>query len=140
MKRGHTPFGYRIENGAAVVNEEEAGQIRKLCAGYLDGLGMSAAARAAGLTVPHASVKLLMLNPHYGGDDFYPAILDRKMQDEIEAERRKRSKRMGRDGKAATHKPARPPGTMFWMEEVAQSFDDPYRQAEYLYSLIRRGN
>lgn len=27
---GHTPYGYRIENGCAVIHEEEAAKIRKL--------------------------------------------------------------------------------------------------------------
>lgn len=34
---GHTPFGYRIENGKAVVNEEQAAQIQKMYEGYLGG-------------------------------------------------------------------------------------------------------
>ena len=34
-RRGHSPFGYRIENGRAVVDEKEAGQIRQIISGYL---------------------------------------------------------------------------------------------------------
>ena len=37
MGRGHTPFGYRMENGAAVIVPEEAAQIRKIYDGYLAG-------------------------------------------------------------------------------------------------------
>ena len=36
-KRGHIPFGYRIEKGRAVVNEKEAGQLRQIFTGYLSG-------------------------------------------------------------------------------------------------------
>ena len=39
MGRGHTPLGYRIENGAAVIVPEQAEQIRKIYAGYLAGQG-----------------------------------------------------------------------------------------------------
>ena len=76
MGRGHTPFGYRIENGVAVVCEGEAAQIRKLYEGYLNGLSLVAAAAEAGLTLKHTSVKCIMQNPHLHGDDFYPAIID----------------------------------------------------------------
>lgn len=33
----HTPYGYRIIGGKAVVNEEEAEIIRKICDNYLSG-------------------------------------------------------------------------------------------------------
>ena len=35
---GHTPFGYRIENGKAVIDEAAAAQVRDLCKNYLGGL------------------------------------------------------------------------------------------------------
>ena len=31
----HVPYGYRIENGKAVIDEEKAAQVRKLYEGYL---------------------------------------------------------------------------------------------------------
>ena len=34
---GHTPFGYRIENGVAVIDEDAAGKLRTLYANYLSG-------------------------------------------------------------------------------------------------------
>ena len=35
---GHTPYGYRIENGKAVIDKEKAQQIRNLYKNYLDGM------------------------------------------------------------------------------------------------------
>lgn len=32
---GHTPYGYRIENGKAVIDKEKAQQIRTLYKNYL---------------------------------------------------------------------------------------------------------
>ena len=32
---GHTPYGYRIENGIAVVEPKEADAVVKMCKGYL---------------------------------------------------------------------------------------------------------
>lgn len=35
---GHTPFGYRIENGKAVIDEAAAAHVRDLYKNYLSGL------------------------------------------------------------------------------------------------------
>ena len=45
---GHTPYGYRIENGCAVINEDEAAKIRNLYENYLAGMAQSKAAIEAG--------------------------------------------------------------------------------------------
>ena len=73
---GHTPFGYRIENGKAVIDEAAAAQVRDLYKNYLSGLSLTNAAKEAGLNLLHAGAKRMMLNRHYLGDDFYPAIID----------------------------------------------------------------
>ena len=46
----HIPYGYRIENGVAVIDEGQAEQVRTLFSGYLSGLALVPAAEAAGLT------------------------------------------------------------------------------------------
>lgn len=136
MGRGHTPFGYRIENGVAVVCEGEAAQIRKLYEGYLNGLSLVSAAADAGLTLKHTSVKCIMQNPHLLGDDFYPAIINQETYDAFEAERKRREKALGRDKRAKKPIGAKPASTSFRMREALSVNDDPYRQAEYIYSLI----
>jgi hypothetical protein len=136
MGRGHTPFGYRIENGIAVVSEQKAAQIRKLYDRYLNGLSLVAAAAEAGLTLKHTSVKCIMQNPHLLGDDFYPSIIDRGTFDAFEAERKRREKALGRDKRAKKPIGAKPAPTSFRMREALSVNDDPYKQAEYIYSLI----
>ena len=73
---GHTPFGYKIVSGKAVVDEVAAGQIRKLYENYLSGLSLENAAKEAGIKTYHGTVKKLLSNRHYLGDAFYPAIID----------------------------------------------------------------
>ena len=90
------PYGYRIENGTAVVCKEQAAQIRKVYEGYLGGLSLRGAAREAGLTLSYASVKRMMQNLHYLGDEFYPAIIDRETYDAAEEERLKRVESWGK--------------------------------------------
>jgi hypothetical protein len=75
---GHTPYGYTIENGSALIDEEKAGKIRKLYENYLSGMALRTGCDRGGhRNLPRHS-KRLMENPHYLGDEFYPAIIDRR--------------------------------------------------------------
>ena len=132
---GHTPYGYRIENGKAVIDEAAAAQVRKLYKNYLSGLSLTNAANEAGLDLLHSGAKRMMRNRHYLGDDFYPAIIDKDTFDSAEAELIRRATKLGRDNlyKAPTLK--KPP-TTFRLGDITEHFDNPIRQAEYLYSLI----
>ena len=49
------------------------------------------AAEQVGLHMNHGSVKRILQNRHYLGDECYPAIIDREMFDAAEQERRRRS-------------------------------------------------
>ena len=136
MRRGHTPFGYRIEKGAAVIVPEQAEQIRKIYAGYLAGQGFIEAARNAGLTMQHSSVKRLLQNMHYLGDEFYPAIIDKETFDAAEAERQQRLEIMGRTYMKKADPEDRQVKTRFTMKPVMRQTNDPYERAAYIYSLI----
>lgn len=136
MSRGHTPYGYRIENGVAVIHEEEAAQIRKMYEGYLSGLSLISSAAKAGITMKHSSAKRMMKNPHLLGDDFYPAIIDQETYDAFEAERQRREKALGRNNRKKKTVEARPAPTVFRMGKPVAMSSDSYKQAEYLYSLI----
>ena len=57
---GHTPYGYRIENGNAVIEPKEAEAVVKMCEGYLDGLSLKAAAETAGIVATHCQAKRMM--------------------------------------------------------------------------------
>ena len=46
---GHTPYGYRIENGIAVVDEDAAGKLRRLYTNYLSSMSLKTAAAEAGI-------------------------------------------------------------------------------------------
>ena len=55
----HTPYGYDIVGGKAVVNKEQADIIRSICSNYLSGMSMTTAAKSAGVTMTHSRVKHL---------------------------------------------------------------------------------
>ena len=45
----HTPYGYDIIGGRAVINEGQAANIRQICENYLSGMSFKNAAAAVGL-------------------------------------------------------------------------------------------
>ena len=132
---GHTPYGYRIENGCAVIDEEAAEKIRRLYENYLAGMSLKQAATEAGIETYHSSAKRLMQNRHYLGDDFYPPIIYQETFDKAEAIRLERAGKLGRLNRVKIQKEIKAP-TYFHMAEAEQHYDDPRLQAEYLYSLI----
>lgn len=132
---GHTPYGYRIENGRAVIDEEAAGKIRKLYENYLAGMAQSKAASEAGIVTYHCSAKHIMQNRRYLGDSFYPAIIDGETFDRAEKTRLERAGRLGRLKLKKEPEPSAPP-VRFRFAEAEEQYDNPVLQAEYLYSLI----
>ncbi|MDD5851466.1 MAG: recombinase [Galactobacillus timonensis] len=131
----HTPFGYNIVNGAAVINEEQAEVIRKLATGYLSGATFANLARENDVGI--TAVKRILADRRYIGNGYYPQILAEKMMDEIAAERKKRLEAQGRSNvkKRIREKPK--PQTEFQMKPVRQIYKDPVKQAEYAYEQIK---
>ena len=135
-KRGHIPYGSHIENGVAVICEEEAEQVRKVYEYYLSGLALMKAAEEAGLNMTHSLVKKMLRNIHYLGDEFYPAIIDRNTFDAFEVELQCRAEVLGRNNKKRTFSEEKMLFTKFRMARQKLTFCDPYGWAEYVYSLI----
>ena len=133
---GHTPFGYRIENGVAVIDEDAAGKLRTLYANYLNGMSLKNAANEAGIETFHASAKRLLMTEHYLGDDFYPAIIDKGTFDQVQAERIKRAAALGRLNRKSTRKTPKIP-TQFSIGAIMEHYDNPTTQAEYVYGLLK---
>ena len=132
---GHTPFGYRIENGIAIIDEPAATKLRQLYKNYLSGMSLSKAAAQAGIPTCHRTAKRLMGTVHYLGDSFYPAIIDKDTYQKAQEERKRRATALGRNNKQTQMRKLQIP-THFHMGEVTVLYDNPVKQAEYLYNLI----
>lgn len=133
----HTPYGYDIVGGKAVVNEEKAANLRKICENYLSGMSFTSAAADVGLTMSHCGVKRMIQNKKLLGDSFYPAILTEDTARQIEEERKRREKALGRDNRE--HKKQKKPliHTEFILPRIPKKYKDAVKQAEYAYSLIQ---
>lgn len=132
---GHMPYRYRIENGKAAVDDIAAEQVKELFSEYLAGLSLKDAAKKAGIDCYHATVSKMLQNKHYLGDEFYPPIIDEETFEKARVEKRKRAEKLGR-----IWEPKDVPETdysvKFKAKPLVQKYDDPYKQAEYAYSLI----
>jgi hypothetical protein len=93
---GHTPYGYRIENGKAIIDENKAAQIKTLFQSYLTGDSLATAAKKAEIIAFHAGIGRMLRNKRYLGDEYYPAIIDPDTFAAAEAERIRRAEKLGR--------------------------------------------
>ena len=76
-----------------------------------------------------------MENEHYLGDSFYPAIIDENTYRKAQEERKRRATALGRNNKKTQKRQIQIP-TFFHVGEVTAFYNDPIKQAEYLYNLI----
>ena len=53
---GHIPFGYKVENGKAVIDETSAAKLKMLYTNYLSGMALVKAAKEAGMSGKQISV------------------------------------------------------------------------------------
>lgn len=132
---GHTPYGYRIENGKAIIDEQAAKQIKTLFQSYLTGNSLAMAANKADIKAFHAGIGRMLRNKYYLGDEYYPAIINSDTFEAAEAERIRRARKLGRIREPEAKKEVLYPST-FRFSKGTERFDNPFQQAEYAYSLI----
>lgn len=134
--RGGIPYGYKIVDGEAQIDEKEAEKLRTFFQNYLGGMNMAAAAREAGLRCAATTLPNLLKKKEYAGTSFYPPIIT---QDELERIRVEREIR-----KRTT---ARPFMKKIWYLKIHTRFTqkkpsgdmptDPAEHAALLYSMIK---
>ena len=131
----HIPHGYRIENGKAVIDETSAEQVRTLFASYLSGDSLDTASKKSGILSVHGSIGRILQNTRYLGDHYYPSLIESDIFAVVQKERLRRAKMLGRVYEPKEAEAVIFP-THFRIKESTQSMEDPFRQAEYIYSLI----
>ena len=130
----HTPYGYRIENAAAVIDEPAAEKIRQLYREYLESGSMRAAATKVGIEKTHSVIGRLLKNEVYLGTDYYPQIVDEEIFEKVQELRDSNARRQNRIREYEA-----PPELElkdYKLGKVEEKYTDPYKQAEYAYSMI----
>lgn len=130
-----TLLGYKIKNGKAYVDKAQADKIKRLFAGYANGLSLRAASLEAGIDTFHGSVGRMLKNKKYIGTDYYPVIIEGDIFQKVQVERENRANRLGRIREVEEDLQILSP-SKFRMKSNEIMFDDPFRQAEYAYSMI----
>lgn len=134
---GHTPYGYRIEDGKAIVDEEQAIKVKEFFNAYISGLALKVAAEKVGLKICHRSAGMMLRNKRYLGDDYYPAIINQEIFDKAEERRVEKAKALGRV-REVVEEPKSEYSMKFTIPKIEQKYTDPFKQAEYTYSMIER--
>ena len=129
----HIPYGYRIENGAAVIDERAAKQVQCMFENYLNGDSLIKAAENVGIKGNHGSVKLMLHNRRYLGDGFYPQIISEELFNAVAAECETRAERLGRNGCIRKERSANVP-VEFSFGNVSDYFDDPVQQQPCVFA------
>ncbi|MGC8718384.1 MAG: recombinase family protein [Thermodesulforhabdaceae bacterium] len=132
---GHTPYGYIIQNGKAIIDEMKAVQVRDLYQAYLSGLSLRDAAKKAGINCYHATIAKMLTNKKYLGDEYYPPLIDEHIFEQAQAERLRRAQMLGRIREPKMKEDVSQ-SLNFTVPTPKQLYDDPFKQAEYVYSLI----
>lgn len=131
----HIPYGYRIEDGRAVFDEEKSEKVRTLFCEYINLGSIQAANKVAGIDKVHPFLGAMLKNRTYLGTDYYPRLIDDETFEKVQSLRRERAVQLGR----VDMRPKSKEKKIYHYEarKVGRKFSDPYEQAQYAYSQIK---
>ncbi|WP_340083772.1 recombinase [Siminovitchia sp. FSL H7-0308] len=132
----HTPFGYQIVGGKVFVNEQEAERLKTLFKAYLSGKSMQNAGKKANINRTHSGITRLLTDERYLGNEIFPALISKEVFECAQEERHKRAKKLGRLNRKKKEERFQP-SYEFLINEIEKEYDNPIKQAEYVYSLIQ---
>lgn len=130
----HIPYGYKIINAQAIIDEPIAEKVRQLFAEYLESGSMRAAAMKVGIDKTHSVIGRLLRNKVYLGTDYYPQIVDEEIFEKVQELRCSNARSQNRIREFET--PAEIELKDYRLGKVEEKNSDPYKQAEYAYSMI----
>lgn len=127
-------YGYTIRDGRLEVQEKEAEDIRKIFKNYLAGNALIKSAELAGLKKNNSSVKNILTNENYLGNDIYPRIIDNDSFEKAGQMLKERAVALGRVWEKE-EKTIKVPSKFRYKKEAALPID-PFERASYKYRLI----
>ncbi|KXB57011.1 serine integrase family protein [Gemelliphila asaccharolytica] len=127
-------YGYTIRGGRLEIQENEAEYIRKIFDNYIAGNALIKSAELVGLKKNSSSVKKILTNKNYLGNDIYPKIIDIESFGKAGQMLKERAVAMGRVWEKEEEIIKVP--YKFRYEEEGVLPIDPFERASYQYSLI----
>ena len=88
--RSRVPYGYKIEDGRAVIDPLEAGVLKNFFARFMEGDSMALAAKASGFPCAPTTRRHYFYKKEFIGTDYYPAIISEDYQKQLIEENEKR--------------------------------------------------
>ena len=127
-------YGYTIIDGRLEVQETEAENIRKIFKNYLAGNALIKSANLAGVKKNSSSVKRILTNKNYLGNDVYPKIIDIESFEKTGQMLKERAVAMGRVWEKE-EEIIKVPCKFRYREEGVLPLD-PFERASHQYNLI----
>ncbi|MDU5417972.1 recombinase family protein [Peptoniphilus harei] len=127
-------YGYTIIDGRLEVKEKEAENIRKIFKNYLAGNALIKSADLAGLKKNSSSVKRMLTNEKYLGNEIYPKIIDRESFEKAGQMLKERAVAMGRVWEKE-EEIIKVPCKFRYKEEGVLPLE-PFERASHQYNLI----
>ena len=132
----HTPFGYEIVDGKIEIHAREAEQLKLLIASYLSGQSLANAARESGINRSHGGITRILTDERYMENEIFPRLISEEQFEQLKNERFKRAKKLGRLNRTKEEETFTP-SFKFMIGKVENKYDNPIKQSEYVYSLIK---
>ena len=127
-------YAYTIRDGRLEVQEKEAENIRKIFKNYLAGNALIKSADLTGLKKNSSSVKRILTNKKYLGNNIYPKIIDRESFEKASQMLKERAVAMGRVWEKEEEIIKVP--CKFRSKEEGVLPLDPFERASHQYNLI----
>ena len=127
-------YGYTIRDGRLEIQEKEAENIRKIFKNYLAGNALIKSADLAGVKKNSSSVKRILTNKKYLGNEIYPKIIDRESFEKAGQMLKERALAMGRVWEKE-EEIIKVPCKFRYKKEGTLPLD-PFERASYKYRLI----
>ena len=131
------PYGYKIDDARAVLDEETSEKVKMLFNEYLKLGSIQAANRVVGINKKHSVIGSILKNKIYLGTDFYPRLIDDETFQRVQKKRAQRTKMLGRVHKHKKPEEVQQKSFHYEILKVEKKFQDPYEQAKYAYSQIK---
>lgn len=134
----HIPYGYKIEDGTAVIDKIASERVKKVFEHYMSGASLDKCSKESGINKSSCCIGRILQDEKYLGKGFYPKLIDDEIFDAAQLERMRRAVALGRvfeypngGGKTVLE-------CKYKLGKVKDKYSDPYKQAEYAYSQIER--
>ena len=128
------PYGYRMKDGRMICHEQEAEAVRTAFQMYLEGDSLTGISKKTGIGRVHAGMARLLTDVKYLGTEDFPQIIDKELFDRVQEAYRRRREEHKRPTRMRASKPV---PTEFEVKDCGIRFEDPFKEAVYLYSQIQ---